>query len=39
MREVYISVSLTMKMAFDRVKYEKIIECMENLDIDGKDIA
>ena len=24
--------------AFDRVKHEKIIECMENLDIDGKGI-
>ena len=25
--------------AFDRVKHAKIIECMENLDIDGKDIS
>ena len=25
--------------AFDRVKHEKIIECIENLDIDGKDIS
>ena len=25
--------------AFDRVKHEQIIECMENLDIDGKDIS
>ena len=25
--------------AFDRVKHVKIIECMENLDIDGKDIS
>ena len=25
--------------AFDRVKQAKIIECMENLDIDGKDIS
>ena len=24
--------------AFDIVKHEKIIECMENLDIDGKDL-
>ena len=25
--------------AFNRVKHGKIIECMENLDIDGKDIS
>ena len=25
--------------AFDRVKHTKIIECMENLAIDGKDIS
>ena len=25
--------------AFDRVKHVKIIECLENLDIDGKDIS
>ena len=25
--------------AFDGVKHEKIIECMENLDIDGKGIS
>ena len=25
--------------AFDRVKHVKIIECMENLDMDGKDIS
>ena len=27
------------RKAFDRVKHAKIIECMENLDIDGKDIS
>ena len=40
MREEYIYLCfIDYEKAFDRVKHEKIIECMENLDIDGKDIS
>ena len=39
MREEYIYLCfIEYEKAFDRVKHEKIIESMENLDLDGKDI-
>ena len=37
-KNIYLSF-IDYEKAFDRVKLEKIIECMENLDIDGKDIS